>query len=1717
MDKKSQIRLYLGTLTGIILISIIFLCFVSAPVLEPIDNTKQIISPSEILIKDKNSTELIRHNLFKNTDQCLTNCYSEGTSTLYKVGKLFDGLTTYNSKDLARRIEKSSYNKILIQKSRIESNKIDDYRRECSKEQNQSGGFDCLDIYSGYHWENQTIVYWDNYNNENLEPGNYSWRTEVIKNIKDNLDWVLSSNGMELSEWAWYNSSWSNKMQININATGTFNLKNIKYSLQINTQDLISKGLMNVSCNDIRFINSSENGEINFMFGNKTDTIYGCNTTNTTIYIEPMSSTTNSTIWMYFNNPSANDGSHLFSDINLRLFYQFDDNSDGSRYVDLSQWKQNGTITGAVNNLSYGTYGYASAFDGTTNKKVVSTVSTSNSSTIFTVMTWVRMDALTGNYQLPIKWGNSETGSQNFDLVFQNNNNLACDVYQGASVSFATITGTWYHVACVSNGTHLIEYINGTLIGSWKPPAYAIGNGNFELSHVGTTSYPFRGLLDNVMVFNTTLTIDEINAVYKNTYKNFTEETSTPSNLAPVVYLNSPANNSNYTTNQMTFNCSATDDSSLLNLSLYINGALNLTVTNSSVGQLNLSLEDIFGMNDGINNYTCNASDGSLIGSNLTYQFFVDATKPLFDNIPNNQELSFGNGLGVDFNASDNILFGYFAQNDSRFSINQSGFLSNISALGANNYYINITINDSSNNLNSTIYNLNITQDNYNCNLSLNVTSPITYDSKVLVTTNCSSSYMIYQNGTSILNNSVQDLSAGFYNFTVIRNDSGNYSNYYQEIDLTVNKAVPYFSISGTTPITYPTVTDIATSESNEGDADLTYSFNMTNATYSVGAHVFNLSTTGGMNYTNNWTSKAIVVSSNTSGCSVFFNVTSPQNYSTGILVYTNCTTDFMLYRNATQITNGSSEYLGVGTYNFTVTRNDSSNYTNYFNSSTFIINKATPVLTFLANGGTSNLTLSYPQQVNISAYNSSGILTLERNGTDVLSENKQNVTLNPGQYIYIANIVGDANYTDVTQSYNITIIDDIKPYFTYIPLNTSIVYPNGFGVNFTATDETTFNLFAVDDNVNFTINSSGYLTNKTTLHGGTYLINVSINDSSNNINFTMYQVDVNKSTPVLTKYLNGIDNNLSIIYLQQVNVSAYTTAGTVNIYRNISSVTSENRQNITLGSGGYQYEFNVTGNENYSDLSSVYLYLTIEKANASLGMSISGTTPITYPTASDFQGVETNTGDGGCVYSLEPTSGVIFGVGNQFFNYSVNGCANYSSSYITRNLTINQNTSVDVYLYLNRSRSNITTNNNTALWINATLSNVIGTINLYNNGTLINSGLSPLANWTAFNGTGSYNITAVYDGDVNYSGDSETWWVNVTTIPIDIISPTWYNLRNFSQEANQSFSQSITANDSSGISQYWLNDSGNFTINSLTGLITNITPLSSVNTYWLNISVNDTSNNINFSIIYINITEVAVSSRSGGGGGERIFIPTKYLCNKTYEYLTSSNYDSIYELSDEINYEDVESTSGSVLMSYISSWQYYCSDLVNKTLRPEFICNEIYIKSVSNNYTINSETFNKIRDNIQREIYISDNLLNQYINKYVELCYLSGYSPKLQELGVLVIVKNATLEETNYSLMGYCRLPKYLTLFGYNLYLFDWGIFEWYIPLFRIHIGENLACGNIEGLRWIFKLKENNNSYYLIGIKAWVFILLLIPLLLILLILFFRITIIIMPNKCKK
>ncbi len=183
----------------------------------------------------------------------------------------------------------------------------------------------------------------------------------------------------------------------------------------------------------------------------------------------------------------------------------------------------------------------------------------------------------------------------------------------------------WYHAVVVRNtsaGTELFVYLNGTQISN----VASVGNITAAATKICEDSSggsDFKGHIDELGIWNRSLSPAEVTEIYNNhTGITYTADEN------PIITLNTPTNDTNQATSSLVFNCSATDDNSLLNLSLFIDDVINTTIFNTTT-PLNLSLETNLTFADGNYNWTCNAfDDADQEGTTSTRFFTIDSTPP---------------------------------------------------------------------------------------------------------------------------------------------------------------------------------------------------------------------------------------------------------------------------------------------------------------------------------------------------------------------------------------------------------------------------------------------------------------------------------------------------------------------------------------------------------------------------------------------------------------------------------------------------------------------------------------------------------------------------------------------------------------------------------------------------------------------------------------------------------------------------------------------------------------------------------------------------------------------------------------------------------------------------------------------------------------------------------------------------------------------------------
>jgi sporulation protein YlmC with PRC-barrel domain len=188
--------------------------------------------------------------------------------------------------------------------------------------------------------------------------------------------------------------------------------------------------------------------------------------------------------------------------------------------------------------------------------------------------------------------------------------------------------------------------------------------------------------------------------------------------IYPNVTLNSPADNyinNSFGVMNISFNCSAFDNFALKNISLYItnssnsNFALNQTKNIAGVSaNANWTLSLLNG-NYSWNCLAYDSSGNSNFSANRTITINPDIVSPAFNNLTN-QTIYETRALNYQINATDTFGISCFTVNDTtNFNINCSGYLKNNTVLAVGLYNLNITVNDTSNNINSTLMWVNVT------------------------------------------------------------------------------------------------------------------------------------------------------------------------------------------------------------------------------------------------------------------------------------------------------------------------------------------------------------------------------------------------------------------------------------------------------------------------------------------------------------------------------------------------------------------------------------------------------------------------------------------------------------------------------------------------------------------------------------------------------------------------------------------------------------------------------------------------------------------------------------------------------------------------------------------------------------------------------------------------------------------------------------------------
>jgi hypothetical protein len=195
------------------------------------------------------------------------------------------------------------------------------------------------------------------------------------------------------------------------------------------------------------------------------------------------------------------------------------DEGEGAIARDVSGRDNHGTVMGDAK-WNKGIIGGALEFDGTDDFVSIPNESQFDITGSITVSAWIRVESFTKSWQAIVTKGDrawrlhraNTTKSVGFacsDLSQENAGDLL-----GNRV---VVDGQWHHVAGVLHGTRMSIYVDGAL------DAWAVSSPNISVNdysvHIGANAQAegrlFRGLIDDVRIYDRALSIDELQALVK--------------------------------------------------------------------------------------------------------------------------------------------------------------------------------------------------------------------------------------------------------------------------------------------------------------------------------------------------------------------------------------------------------------------------------------------------------------------------------------------------------------------------------------------------------------------------------------------------------------------------------------------------------------------------------------------------------------------------------------------------------------------------------------------------------------------------------------------------------------------------------------------------------------------------------------------------------------------------------------------------------------------------------------------------------------------------------------------------------------------------------------------------------------------------------------------------------------------------------------------------
>jgi len=415
--------------------------------------------------------DLARLELKENTDICGEDCSMKTEIIMYQDGVLIDDV-----KFIGYQVTDYQF---YVQTGTKETGvTINDYDNVCIEKltDNKTTYQDCEYKIIGTHKGTKPI--WTKYNlGDEVVKGTYNIKLEGTKDFYSSTDWIIKTQGKEITEWA----DWG------VGGTITYD----------GDYTIHTSGTYNFYIDTIFPL-------INFT----SPTPATGSQSNTNIFVNLTSSDTTSNISTFID-----------FDNSLVGWWRMDDTNGSSNSVlDISGYGNNGTAQGDASQTNAGKLGKGFEFDGEGDYvDLGEPTSLDIDFSQITLSAWIRADGSVKDYGIVGKstiWYLSFTSSDDVRLRHVN----VGDGLTGIDIG-DPIDTSWHHVVGTYNGTNTSIYFDGV----YKGGGAATGTLGTSTSDVAIGDlrvgygYYFNGSIDDVMIFNRSLSAEEIKGLYANT------------------------------------------------------------------------------------------------------------------------------------------------------------------------------------------------------------------------------------------------------------------------------------------------------------------------------------------------------------------------------------------------------------------------------------------------------------------------------------------------------------------------------------------------------------------------------------------------------------------------------------------------------------------------------------------------------------------------------------------------------------------------------------------------------------------------------------------------------------------------------------------------------------------------------------------------------------------------------------------------------------------------------------------------------------------------------------------------------------------------------------------------------------------------------------------------------------------------------------------------